>query len=113
MRRLSRTASRRLAAALALVSALAGSAALAQYRPPPLTESQRLVQEGDAAQVAASAAITSGNKKGAEEKYRKAMELYEQALATDPTRWPPPRAWAPWPTRCRTTPAWWRSCSRC
>ncbi len=76
---------RRLAAALVLVHVLAGSTALAQYRPPPLTESQRLVQEGDAAQVAASAAITSGNKKEAEEKYRKALQLYEQALTTDPT----------------------------
>lgn len=85
MRRLSRTASRRLAAALVAVNALVGPVALAQYRPPPLTESQRMVQEGDAAQVSASAAITSGNKKDAEEKFRKALQLYEQALATDPT----------------------------
>lgn len=85
MRRLSRTASRRLAAALVAVNALVGPTALAQYRPPPLTESQRMVQEGDAAQVSASAAVTSGNKKDAEEKYKKALQLYEQALATDPT----------------------------
>jgi cellulose synthase operon protein C len=85
MRRLTRTPVRRLAAALVLVHALAGTAAFAQYRPPPLTESQRMVQEGDAAQVAASAAVTSGNKKEAEEKYRKALQLYEQALAADPS----------------------------
>ena len=85
MRRLTRTPARRLVAALVLVHALAGTAAFAQYRPPPLTESQRLAQEGDAAQVSASAAITSGNKKEAEEKYRKALQLYEQALTTDPT----------------------------
>jgi tetratricopeptide (TPR) repeat protein len=74
----------RLAVALALVHALVGATALAQYRPPPLTESQRLVKEGDEAQVAASAAITSGDKKQAEEKYRKALQLYEQALTVEP-----------------------------
>lgn len=76
---------RRLTAALALLHVLAGTAALAQYRPPPLTEAQRLVQEGDTAQVSASAAVTAGNKKEAEEKYRQALQLYEQALTTDPT----------------------------
>ncbi|WP_224360544.1 tetratricopeptide repeat protein [Hyalangium versicolor] len=85
MSRHSRTLSPgRFVAALALVHVLAGTTALAQYRPPPLTESQRLVQEGDTAQVAASAAIASGNKKDAEEKYRKALGLYEQALTTEP-----------------------------
>ena len=85
MSRIPRPPVRRLAVALVLVHVLAGSTALAQYRPPPLTESQRLVKEGEAAQVAASAAITSGNKKEAEEKFRKALQLYEQALATEPT----------------------------
>lgn len=85
MSRMTRTPVRRLAAALVLVHVLAGSTALAQYRPPPLTESQRLVQEGDAAQVSANSAVTSGNKKEAEEKFRKALQLYEQALTTDPT----------------------------
>ncbi|MFL5345851.1 MAG: tetratricopeptide repeat protein [Hyalangium sp.] len=75
---------RRLTAALALVHVLVGTAALAQYRPPPLTEAQRLVQEGDAAQVSASAAVSAGNKKEAEEKYRSALQLYEQALTADP-----------------------------
>jgi tetratricopeptide (TPR) repeat protein len=85
MSRMTRTPVRRFAAALVLVHLLAGSTALAQYRPPPLTEAQRLVQEGDAAQVSANAASTSGNKKEAEEKFRKALQLYEQALTTDPT----------------------------
>lgn len=85
MSRMNRPPVRRLAAALVLVHLLVGGTALAQYRPPPLTESQRLVQEGDAAQVSANAAITSGNKKEAEEKFRKALQLYEQALTTDPT----------------------------
>ncbi len=75
---------RRLAAALVLVPLLAGAPALAQYRPPPLTESQRLVQEAEAAQVAASTALASGNKKEAVEKHRKALELFEQALTLDP-----------------------------
>jgi tetratricopeptide (TPR) repeat protein len=76
---------RRLAAALLLVHALAGTTALAQYRPPPLSEAQRLVKEGETAQVSASAALISGNKKEAEEKNRKALQLFEQALTTEPT----------------------------
>jgi tetratricopeptide (TPR) repeat protein len=67
---------------------LVGGAALAQYRPPPLTEAQQLVQQADQAQVSASAAVTSGNKKEADEKYRKALQLYEQALTTDPSLLP-------------------------
>ncbi|MBN1206569.1 MAG: tetratricopeptide repeat protein [Myxococcaceae bacterium] len=74
----------RFVVALAFVHALVGTSAFAQYRPPPLTESQRLVKEGDDAQVAASAAITSGDKKQAQEKYLKALQLYEQALSVEP-----------------------------
>jgi hypothetical protein len=97
---------RRLSAALAVLHVLVGTAALAQYRPPPLTEAQRLVQEGDAAQIAASAAITAGNKKEAEEKYRSALQLYEQALTTDPTLMPAAVGLGTAGT------ASWRSCSR-
>jgi tetratricopeptide (TPR) repeat protein len=79
---------RRLVAALFLVHALVGTTALAQYRPPPLSESQRLVKEAETAQVAASAALTSGNKKEAEEKNRKALQLFEQALTAEPTSVP-------------------------
>jgi cellulose synthase operon protein C len=75
---------RRLAAALALLPLLSGPVAFAQYRPPPLTESQLLVKEAETVQVAASAAVAAGNKKEAEEKHRKALQLFEQALAIDP-----------------------------
>ncbi|WNZ59263.1 hypothetical protein QEG98_24610 [Myxococcus sp. MxC21-1] len=83
--------SRRLTPALALLTTLCGPPALAQYRPPPMSESQRLVRDGEAAQVAASAASASGDKKEAEEKYRKALALFEQALTAEPAPWPPPR----------------------
>ncbi|QRO01326.1 tetratricopeptide repeat protein [Archangium violaceum] len=84
MRRSFRPSVRRLAAALVLAHSLAGTGALAQYRPPPMTESQRLAREGEAAQVDASAAATSGDKKRADAKYRKALELFEKALAAEP-----------------------------
>ncbi|MCP3169219.1 tetratricopeptide repeat protein [Myxococcus qinghaiensis] len=84
MRRTPHTPMRRLVPALALLASLAGPPALAQYRPPPMSESQRLVKEGETAQVSASAASASGNKKEAEEKYRKALGLFEQALAAEP-----------------------------
>ncbi|HEX8820074.1 MAG TPA: tetratricopeptide repeat protein [Archangium sp.] len=79
---------RRLVAALVLVNSLAGTAAFAQYRPPPMTESQRLVREGEDAQVDASSAATSGDKKRAEAKYRKALESFNKALAAEPTSVP-------------------------
>jgi tetratricopeptide (TPR) repeat protein len=89
MRRLTRPSPvRRLFTALLVAHALAGTTALAQYRPPPLSESQRLVKEAEAAQVSASAALTSGNKKEAEEKNRKALQLFEEALVTEPTSVP-------------------------
>jgi tetratricopeptide (TPR) repeat protein len=75
---------RLLAPVLALLATMAGPPALAQYREPPLTESQRLVRDGEAARVAASAASAQGDRKGAEEKYRKALALFEQALAAAP-----------------------------
>ncbi|QSQ14802.1 tetratricopeptide repeat protein [Myxococcus landrumensis] len=83
-RRTPLTSSRRLTSVLALLASLAGPPALAQYRPPPMSESQRLVKEGETAQVSASAASASGDKKDAEEKYRKALGFYEQALAAEP-----------------------------
>lgn len=76
--------SRRLTPALALLTTLCGPPALAQYRPPPMSEAQRLVHDGESAQVAASAASASGDKKEAEEKYRKALALFEQALTAEP-----------------------------
>lgn len=88
MRRLPRPPVRRLVAALVLATSLSGTGALAQYRPPPMTESQRLVREGESAQVDASTAATSGDKKRADAKYRKALELFEKALAAEPTSVP-------------------------
>ncbi|NTX58565.1 tetratricopeptide repeat protein, partial [Myxococcus sp. CA039A] len=84
MRRTPHTPMRRLVPALALLASLAGPPALAQYRPPPMSESQRLVKDGETAQVSASAASASGDKKEADEKYRKALALFEQALAAEP-----------------------------
>ena len=83
MSRPSRPPVRRLAAALLLAHSLGGSAALAQYRPPPMTDAERFVREGEAAQVDASTAATSGDKKRAETKYKKALELFEKALEDD------------------------------
>lgn len=65
---------------LALIGALASSAAFAQYRPPPLTEAERLTSAGDDARVAGTQALTQGDKSGATEKFKKAMGLYLQAL---------------------------------
>ncbi len=79
---------RRLVAALVLAQSLTGTAAFAQYRPPPMTESQRLVREAETAQVDASSATTAGDKKRAETKYRKALELFEKALAAEATSVP-------------------------
>ncbi|MGZ3460905.1 MAG: tetratricopeptide repeat protein, partial [Archangium sp.] len=88
MRRLPRPPVRCLVAALVLARSLTGTAALAQYRPPAMAESQRLVREGESAQVDASTAATSGDKKRAESKYRKALELFEEALTAEPTSVP-------------------------
>ncbi|GEN09203.1 Tfp pilus assembly protein PilF [Myxococcus fulvus] len=85
MRRTPHTPKRRLVPALALLASLASPPTLAQYRAPPMSESQRLVKEGEQAQVSASAASASGDKKEAEEKYRKALGLFEKALAAEPT----------------------------
>ena len=84
MSRSSRTSLRRALAALVLAQSLGGTAALAQYRPPPMSESQRLVREGEAVQVDASSAAASGDKKRAEARYLKALELFEKALAEEP-----------------------------
>lgn len=88
MRRSFRPSVRRLVAAVVLAHSLTGTGALAQYRPPPMTESQRFVREAEAAQVDASTAATSGDKKRAETKYRKALELFEKALVAEPTSEP-------------------------
>ncbi|MCY1030751.1 tetratricopeptide repeat protein [Corallococcus sp. BB11-1] len=76
---------RRASTALVLLATLAGPpTALAQFRPPPATEAQRLSEQGEQALVSANAAAAKGDKKEAEEKFRRALQLFEQALAQDP-----------------------------
>ncbi|RKH39583.1 tetratricopeptide repeat protein [Corallococcus sicarius] len=76
---------RRVSTALVLLATLAGPpTALAQFRPPPATEAQRLAEQGDQVLVSANAALAKGDKKEAEEKFRKALQLFEQALGEDP-----------------------------
>ncbi|RKH43999.1 hypothetical protein D7X96_32060 [Corallococcus interemptor] len=76
---------RRVSTALALLATLAGPpAALAQFRPPPATEAQRMTEQGDQSLVSANAALAKGDKKEAEEKFKKALQLFEQALTQDP-----------------------------
>ncbi|AFE06011.1 hypothetical protein COCOR_04757 [Corallococcus coralloides DSM 2259] len=76
---------RRVCTALALLATLAGPpAALAQFRPPPATEAQRMTEQGEQVLVSANAALAKGDKKEAEEKFKKALQLFEQALAQEP-----------------------------
>ncbi|NOK22103.1 tetratricopeptide repeat protein [Corallococcus carmarthensis] len=76
---------RRVSTALVLLATLAGPpTALAQFRPPPATEAQRMTEQGDQALVSANAAASKGDKKEAEEKFKKALQLYDQALTQEP-----------------------------
>ncbi|MFB1485177.1 tetratricopeptide repeat protein [Corallococcus sp. RDP092CA] len=76
---------RRVSSALVLLAALSGPpTALAQFRPPPATEAQRMTEQGEQALVSANAAAAKGDKKEADEKFKKALQLFEQALAQDP-----------------------------
>ncbi|MBZ4332926.1 tetratricopeptide repeat protein [Corallococcus sp. AS-1-12] len=76
---------RRVSTALALLATLAGPpAALAQFRPPPATEAQRMTEQGEQVLVSANAALAKGDKKEAEEKFKKALQLFEQSLAQEP-----------------------------
>lgn len=76
---------RRVSTALVLLATLAGPpTALAQFRPPPATEAQRMTEQGEQALVSANAAASKGDKKESEEKFKKALQLFEQALAQEP-----------------------------
>lgn len=76
---------RSLTPALALaVSFGLAAPSLAQFRPPPLTEAQRLTYQGDDFQVDATKLLKEGKKQEAEEKFRKAVDVYQQALTQDP-----------------------------
>lgn len=69
---------------LALLIALSAAPAWAQYRPPPLTEAERLTNQGDDTRVEATKALTEGDKEEAGEKFHDAMELYLKALKLNP-----------------------------
>jgi cellulose synthase operon protein C len=84
MRRSPCSFSRRIAAAIVTAQLLVGTSAFAQFRPPPMTESERLVREGEDAQVDASSALSRGDKKRADARYRKALEAFENALKAEP-----------------------------
>ena len=71
---------RRLGLALFLVA----SPALAQYRPPPPTEQQTLIADAESERTDAAKKESTGDRKGAETNYARAIELYEKALAADP-----------------------------
>ncbi|RKG78368.1 hypothetical protein D7W79_13080 [Corallococcus exercitus] len=76
---------RRVSTALVLLATLAGPpTALAQFRPPPATEAQRMTEQGEQVLVSANAALAKGDKKEAEEKFKKALQLFEQALTQEP-----------------------------
>ncbi len=58
--------------------------ATAQFRAPPVSESQQLLRTGDAATVDAGHAARDSNRRVAAEKYAEAFESYQKALALDP-----------------------------
>lgn len=62
--------------------------ALAQYRPPPPTEAERLTAEGDESRVAAGKALLRGDKSRAKETFTEALETYEKALKANPDHLP-------------------------
>ena len=67
---------------------LAPLAALAQYRPPPASEGQRLTYQADDIGAEAAKLDAGGQRKQAEERYRKACDIYEKALAAEPQNAP-------------------------
>lgn len=62
---------------------LAGEA-LAQYRPPPMSDAERLIAEGDEARVEAAKAASFGEKEKTKTKLEQAVAAYEKALTADP-----------------------------
>ncbi len=69
---------------LALALLVSSTAALAQFRPPPMTEAERLTRQADGIKLDGSKALLSGNKSRAAERYKKASEIYANALKEDP-----------------------------
>jgi len=70
--------------ALGAVLALAPVVSVAQFRPPPLSEAQRLSASGDGPRLEGSRLLGSGDKKGAQVQFKKAYDYYAQALKVDP-----------------------------
>ena len=71
---------------VALVFGLALSwpgAVLAQYRPPPMSDAERLTAEGDEARIEAAKAASFGEKEKNKAKLDEAIAAYEKALTTD------------------------------
>ncbi|MGA9525729.1 MAG: tetratricopeptide repeat protein [Myxococcaceae bacterium] len=62
---------------------LAGSAS-AQFRPPPMTEAERIVIKADEARVEANKALVDKNKARAKDRFQAALARYEEALKLDP-----------------------------
>ncbi len=69
---------------LPLIALLVALPALGQFRPPPLTEAQRLSSSGDQPRAEGSRLLAAGDKKGAETQFKKALDYYLQALKADP-----------------------------
>lgn len=63
---------------------LVAGAARAQYRPPPMSDAERLIAEGDEARVEAAKAASFGEKEKTRAKLEQAIAAYEKALAADP-----------------------------
>ncbi|MDQ3264440.1 MAG: tetratricopeptide repeat protein [Myxococcota bacterium] len=64
--------------------ALAPVVAVAQFRPPPLSEAQRLSASGDGPRLEGSRLLGRGDKQGAQAQFKKAYDYYAQALKVDP-----------------------------
>lgn len=63
---------------------LCAAPALAQFRPPPMSDEERIIYQADDARVAAAESLSKGDKKGAGENYRSAVQLYEEVLTKNP-----------------------------
>jgi tetratricopeptide (TPR) repeat protein len=72
-----------VAIAVAIAAFTSARLAEAQYRPPPPTEAQQLLQEGDSARTEAAAAEARGDRKAADAAYGTAATAYAKALKLD------------------------------
>lgn len=72
-----------LGAVPVLVLILSSPPARAQYRPPPPTEAAERLREGDDLRQEAARLDSKGDRSGADDRYRRAADRYERALAAD------------------------------